>query len=92
MTIFRTAFAHAWAYVVAAWEFFTDPAIDLNTDFAPEFPSVRRDFCVYVLDPEGNIVFRAPFVSTYLSKEEIELLFIGEGHPFEGILVTEIAS
>ena len=79
-------FACAWAF--AAWEFFTDPAIDLNTDFAPELGAIERTFAVYVRDRRGNIVFRGPTVQSCMGPEEIELLFIDAG--FRDIVVAEL--
>ncbi len=78
------------AWVFAAWEFFNDPAIDLNTDFAPDFDAIERTFAVYVRDKRGNIVFRGPAVQSCMGAEEIELLFIEAG--FRDIVVAELIS
>lgn len=79
---------HWWyvsrAWMFAAWEFFTDPAID----FAPEFDTIERTFAVYVRDRRGNLVFRGPAVQSCLGPEEIELLFIDAG--FRDIVVAEL--
>jgi hypothetical protein len=85
---------HWWhvsrAWMFAAWEFFTDPAIDLNTDFAPEFDAIERTFAVYVRDRRGNLVFRGPCVQSCMGPEEIELLFIDAG--FRDIVIAELVS
>lgn len=83
-------YACAWAF--ATWEFFSDPAIDLNTDFAPDFDAIERVFTVYVMDKHGRLVFRGPQVTSQLCKEEVELLFIDAGFRSGDIIITEIAA
>lgn len=78
------------AWLVAVWEFFSDPAIDLNTDFAPEFDAMPRDYHVWVF--RGNaVVYDVQFRQTRKSKEEIELLFIDAGYSPSSIDVSEVA-
>ena len=79
-------FSMAWLH--AFWEFFTDPAIDLDTDFCPEFGNIERVFAVYVRDKRGNLVFRGPEVTSIMGAEEIELLFIEAG--FKDIVIAEL--
>jgi len=81
-------YACAWAF--AASEFFTDPAIDLNTDFSPEFDIAPRDLQVFVFR-RGNLIFDAVFRNCDRPAEEIELLFIDAGFPPSSIDVREAA-
>lgn len=81
---------YLWGFVVALWDFLREPGVDLNTDFSPEFERERRNFCIYVVNRRGDTLFRAPIVESTLCKEEIELLFIGEGVPALDVVVTEI--
>jgi hypothetical protein len=79
-----------WSFVVAAWEFMCAPSVNLDTDWSPEHPPELRNFHIYVVNRRGETIFRASVVESTLCKEEIELLFIGEGVPHVDIVVTEV--